>query len=84
LIAQGSESDATANINADLKREILKLYSEILDSSNVSFFSAKDLRAPLLPVSLTRSSPLEKLTTLVDKKISLILKELRDKLRISF
>lgn len=52
MIAQGSESDATANINADLKREILKLYSEILDSSNVSFFSAKELRAPLLPVSL--------------------------------
>lgn len=52
MIAQGSESDATANVNANIKKEILRLYSEILESSDVSRFSPKELRAPLLPVSL--------------------------------
>lgn len=53
MIAQGSESDITANISADVKKEILKLYTEILESSDVSRFSPKELRAPLMPVSLS-------------------------------
>ena len=52
MIAQGSESDITANISADIKKDILKLYTEILESSDVSRFSPKELRAPLMPVSL--------------------------------
>lgn len=52
MIAQGSESDATAQVNTDTKKEILRLYSEILETSDVSRFSPKELRAPLLPVSL--------------------------------
>lgn len=52
MIAQGSESDATVQVNAETKKEILRLYSEILETSDVSSFSPKELRNQLLPVSL--------------------------------